>query len=177
MMDLSLLSLDTGWGGQILAGLSVTLQLAIISYVIGTIAGLFAALGILAGGRAAAGLLEALSAVLRSVPELLIIFLFYYGGALALQSALSVVGIGWRIEIDAFTAGIAALSVIQAAYTSEIFRGAILAVPAGLREAALALGLRRTQLFWTVTFPIAFRYAFPGLANMWFVILKNTPLV
>lgn len=177
MIDFSLLALDGGWGWQMLAGLAVTLELAVLSYLFGTALGLLLALGILSGGRVASGLIESGCLVFRSVPELLIIFLFYYGSALALQAILAPFGIGWRIEIGPFTAGVIAISLIQAAYTSEIFRGAILAVPRGPQEAATALGLTPYQTFRIVVLPIAFRYAFPGLANMWLVVLKNTPLV
>jgi polar amino acid transport system permease protein len=67
--------------------------------------------------------------------------------------------------------------VIQSAYASQIFRGAILAVPKGMAEAALSLGLRPWQVQFKVTLPLALRYAFGGLVNLWVNAIKTTPLL
>jgi ABC-type arginine transport system permease subunit len=121
-------------------------------------------------------LLEWYGIVIRSVPELLIIFLLYFGGSFALGRFLSLFNIETYIEVSAFWAGALALGLIQAGYTSEVFRGAILAVPPGLIEAAKSLGMGR-QTFRLVTLPLALRYALPGLCNMWMVVIKHTPFV
>jgi polar amino acid transport system permease protein len=72
---------------------------------------------------------------------------------------------------------VAALAMIQGAYASQIFRGAILAVPRGMVEAALSLGLHRWQVQFKVTLPLALRYAFAGLVNLWVNVIKTTPLL
>lgn len=166
-----------GWGDELVLGLALTLKLAVLSFGIGTALGLAAALGELFGHRALATFLVGYGVVLRSVPELLVIFLFYFGGSFALGAVLSLVGIGAYVEVSAFSAGVAALGLIQGAYSSEVFRGAILAVPSGAIDAARSLGLGHLKTFGLVTFPIAFRYAFPGLCNLWMVVIKNTPFV
>jgi polar amino acid transport system permease protein len=86
-------------------------------------------------------------------------------------------GIDRYIEIGAFAAGTIALALIQGVYASEVFRGAILAVPRGAIEAAQTLGLRRLQIVRTIVVPLAMRYAFGGMVNLWMVVIKNTPFV
>jgi His/Glu/Gln/Arg/opine family amino acid ABC transporter permease subunit len=177
MSDLQILAFGSGWGDQLLFGLELTLELAVLSFVIGTAIGLAAALGELCPVKPVAVLVVGYGAVFRSVPELLVIFLVYYGGAFALGAGLHLIGIRTYVEVDAFSAGVASLSIIQGAYTSEVFRGAILAVPTGMIDAARSLGMSRFRTFRRITLPIALRYAFPGLCNMWMVVIKNTPFV
>lgn len=177
-MDLaSLFAYGPGWGDELLLGAVLTLKLAVLSFILGSLLGLVCALGELYGGRLLSWVLGGYGVLLRSVPELLVIFLFYFGGSLALGGLLSLLGIDGYVEVNAFWAGVAALGLIQGAYTSEIFRGAILAVPRGAVEAARSLGMSRWHVFRLVTLPIAVRYAFPGLCNMWMVVVKNTPFV
>jgi His/Glu/Gln/Arg/opine family amino acid ABC transporter permease subunit len=177
MGGLSLLIGPAGWGHQLLGGLALTLELALLSFAIGSGLGLLAALGELSRMRPLALALEGYAAMLRSVPELLVIFLIYFGGSFAIGGILSLLGKHDYVEVSAFWAGTTALSLIQGAYTSEVFRGAILAVPWGLVEAARSLGMGPIATFRLVTLPIALRYAFPGLCNMWMVVIKNTPFV
>jgi His/Glu/Gln/Arg/opine family amino acid ABC transporter permease subunit len=177
MSDLQILALRSGWGDQLLFGLGLTLELAILSFIIGTAIGLGSALGELSRVRPVAALFVGYGAIFRSVPELLVIFLVYYGGAFALGAVLRLIGVRTYVEVDAFSAGVVSLSIIQGAYTSEVFRGAILAVPVGMIDAARSLGMSRRRTFRRITLPIALRYAFPGLCNMWMVVIKNTPFV
>ena len=177
MMDLQILAFGSGWGNQLLIGFGLTLELAVLSFVIGTAIGLGAALGELSRIKPVAAMFVAYGAVFRSVPELLVIFLIYYGGAFALGALLRAFGVGTYVEVNAFSAGVTSLSIIQGAYTSEVFRGAILAVPTGMIDAARSLGMSRFRTFRRIILPIALRYAFPGLCNMWMVVIKNTPFV
>jgi len=110
--------------------------------------------------------------ILRGLPELLIIFAIYFGGTLMLSKLFKS-----YVEIDAFTAGVVALSLIFGAYASQIFRGAFLAIPIGQLEAAKALGYTNIQLFIHILLPQAWRHALPGLSNLWFVSIKDSALV
>lgn len=177
MSEASLFAFGAGWGDELLRGFGLTIALSVVAYVLGTALGLLAAIGELSPRRMLSGGLQGYGAIVRSLPELLIIFLLYFGGALAVQTLLQAAGIEVRVEISAFWAGAIALAVIQGAYASEVFRGAIIAVPRGLIEAAAALGLKRPLIFLRITLPIAARYAFPGLCNLWMVVIKNTALV
>ena len=177
-MDWSLFAFGaTGWGDELAAGLVVTLTVAVSSYVFGTLAGLLCGLVELYAPRWIAGIFGLYAVVLRSVPELLMLFLTYYAAAILINAALAGIGIDAEVSISPFVAGVIALSVVQGAYTSEVVKGAIRSVPTGLIEAATALGMRPMVVFFKVTFPIALRYAFSGLANLWMVIIKNTPFV
>ncbi|HEX2137497.1 MAG TPA: ABC transporter permease subunit [Microvirga sp.] len=176
-MNWSLLAYGPGWGDELLNGLALTLSMAVLAYGIGTAFGLAAALGELSRVKPVAALLSGYAAVLRSVPELLVIFFLYFGGSFLLGAMLSPLGFDGFVEVDGFWAAVLALALVQGAYASEVFRGAFVAVPTGLREAAQALGLRPAAVFRLVVLPVALRYAFPGLSNLWMVVVKNTPLV
>lgn len=176
-MDLSILSYGNGWGDELIFGLSVTLRLALVSIVIGLLLGLAMALLERADVPIISKAVSGLSAVLRSLPELLIIFFIYYGSSLILQAILSPFGFDGFIGINTFWAGAISLSLIHAAYTSEVFRGAFNAVPKGPMEAAQSLGLMPSLVFLKIQFPLAVRYALPGLMNLVVVTLKTTPLV
>ena len=78
----------------------------------------------------------------------------------------------WRFSV--WEAALLGLSLNEAAYLSEILRAGILAVPKGQREAALALGLRRGQVFRLVTWPQALRIVIPPLGNSVNGLLKTT---
>ncbi|CAN0597653.1 unnamed protein product, partial [Ectocarpus sp. 12 AP-2014] len=94
-----------------------------------------------------------------------------------LSGLLGLVGIESSIRIGPFAAGVVALSTVHAAYASEVFKGAMIAVPPGYLEASKALGLSPWLTFRKIKLPLALRYAFPGLTNLWMVMIKNTPLV
>jgi His/Glu/Gln/Arg/opine family amino acid ABC transporter permease subunit len=176
-MDLSILDYGGGWGDELVAGLSVTLRLAAVAIIFGSGFGLLAALLERAEIPVISRAASVYGAVLRSLPELLVIFFIYYGSSLILQAIMAPFGFDGFIGINTFWAGVIALSMIHAAYASEVFRGAFAAVPHGPLEAAQSLGLRRFPTFIKVTFPLAIRYALPGLMNLVIVTLKTTPLV
>lgn len=176
-MDGSRLALGLAWSLPLLQGLLVTLALAAASVAVGTALGLGAALLTEHGGRTVCRVLTAGEAVIRSLPELLIIFAAYYGFAFLLQALLAPFGFDGFIGIGAFTAGVLALSLIHGAFAAEVFRGAFAAVPTGPLEAAAALGLKPVPAFLSVRLPIVARYALPGWMNLAVITLKLTPLV
>ncbi len=63
------------------------------------------------------------------------------------------------------------------AYATEVFRGALLAIPKGHREAGQALGLSAPRIFWRIVLPQVWRVALPGLGNLYLILLKDTALV
>lgn len=177
-MDWHLLSFgDAGWGDELALGLVITIALAIVSYVIGTLVGLALALLGMGRVRGVRITVEIYGVVFRSLPELLVLFLIYFGTGLALSGLLGLLGFDVTISPGAFAAGVIALSMVHAAYAAEVFLGALRSVPTGMHEAASALGLSRNIAFFKVILPIALRHAYPGLTNLWMVMIKNTPLV
>lgn len=159
-----------GWGPRLAEGMWLTVQISLCGYAVGIVLGLLGAWAKLGGSRVGriGGLLY--TTLVRAVPELLLIILLYYSGTQALQSSLG-------IEVDAFTAAVVTLGFVQGAYLTEVFRGAIQAVPAGVSEAGRALALHRMQRLRLVTLPLALRYALPGMGNLWLTILKDSSLI
>lgn len=161
-----------GFGSQIVLGALTTLKVALISLVFGALTGLLGA----AAKRSQFAILRHLAGtyttIVRGVPELIIILILYFGGTVGL-SAL----VGHYVEVDAFSAGVTSLTIVFGAYATEIFRAASAAVPVGQIEAALALGFSKTQIFRLVLLPQMWRYALPGLGNLWLTLLKDTSLI
>ncbi|WP_448953867.1 ABC transporter permease [Labrys neptuniae] len=157
---------------QLLQGLLVTLEVAVGSFLVGS---LLAVAGVFAwsfGPRPLRWLVASYVVVIRGLPELLVIFLVFYGGTVLLTNLA-----GAYVEVSALTAGIAALSFVSGAYLTEILRGALQTIPIGQWEAARGLGLRPGTLFRKIILPQMVSHALPGLGNQWLVILKESALV
>jgi len=161
-----------GFGDQIAAGAMTTLQVALTSLVLGLGVGLGGAMAKLSRFKALRWLADAYTTIVRGIPELLIILILYFGGTVALTALF-----GRYVEVDAFAAGVFALTIVFGAYATEVFRAAILAVPTSQIEAAQALGLSRGLTFRLVILPQMWRYALPGLGNLWLTLLKDTALI
>lgn len=168
---------DTGWSDELGWGAAVTVEVALLSYALGLALGLIGAVARLSGIPLLNLPALAYSIVFRGLPELLIISLIYFGGSLAIRAMLAPFGFRGYVEFNPLFSGVLALGLVMAAYVTELFRGAILAVPPGQGDAARALGLRRLQVFGLVVLPQAFRVALPGLSNLWMTMLKNTALL
>lgn len=165
-----------GWGDELLSGLWLTLALSVLSYLLGVTLGTLCGLVELRQGLVPR-IFSAYAAVMRSLPELLVILFVFFGLAAILNAGLEAVGIPFSVSLSPFAAGVTALSVVIGAYASEVAKGAIRAIPVGMGEGARALGLRRGQALLTIIVPLAARHAFPGLANLWMVVIKTTPFV
>lgn len=173
-----------GWGDELMFGAWVTVRLAVAAAAFGLAIGLGVALLKSARTVLARGIGEAYTTVFRGLPELLTLFLVYYGAprlaAAALAAGERLLGFepsGATPGIDAFWAGTAALALVFGAFSSETFSGALRGVPEGQREAAEALGLTEGQTLRLVLFPQMWRLALPGLAANWMTLLKDTALV
>jgi His/Glu/Gln/Arg/opine family amino acid ABC transporter permease subunit len=166
-----------GFGWQLGVGAWMTVRVALASLALGLLLGLLGAAARLSGSRAARAAAGAYTTVVRGVPELLILLLLFFGGTVLLSRLGSYLRPDAYVEVDALAAGVVALSVIFGAYATEVFRGAILAVPRGQVEAARAVGMSRALLFRRILLPQVWRFALPGLGNLWLVLLKDTSLV
>ena len=102
--------------------------------------------------------------------------LVYFGGQRLLNNLASLLGLG-PVSLSPFWAGVVAIAFIYGAYLTETFRGAYQTIPQGQVEAAQALGLRGFALHWNVTIPQLIRFALPGYANVWQVLVKSTAVV
>ena len=165
-----------GYAASLLAGALLTLSVALGSLVIAAALGVAGAAARLSRHRALRFAAQAYTTVIRGVPDLVMMFLIYYGGQIALNKLADHTG-GDGITIDPFVAGTLTIGFIFGAYMTEIFRGAFLAVPSGQREAALAYGMSRAQAFRRVVGPQMLRHALAPLSNTWLVMVKSTAIV
>lgn len=161
-----------GFGAQIAAGAGLTLAVAALSLLFGLAIGGMGAAAKLSRRRALRALADGYTTLVRGVPELLILLLLYFGGTVFLTWIA-----GEYVEVNGLGAGLFALSILCGAYTTEVLRAAIQAVPKGQIEAARALGLRQAVVVRKVLLPQVWRLALPGLGNVWLVLLKDTSLI
>jgi polar amino acid transport system permease protein len=166
----------TGWGDELLSGAWLTVRLALATLPVGLALGFFVALAKRSRRMLVRGFGEAFSTVFRGLPELLTLFIVFYGGQMLLQRGLQLVT-DTNVEVPAFLAGMIALGLVFAAYASEVFSAAFNGIPSGQWEGAASLGLHRGQTMRLVIAPQLLRLALPGLANLWLVLLKDTALV
>lgn len=166
-----------GWGDEIAAGALVTLQLAVVTLPVGLAIGLAVALAKDSRSVILVALGNLYTTVFRGLPELLTLFIVYYGGQMLLTRIAGYFSEGATIEVNQFVAGVAALGLVLGAFSSEVFLAAIRSVARGQKEAAAALGLTWAQSFRLVVLPQLWRIALPGLSNNWLVLLKDTSLV
>lgn len=166
-----------GWGSQLAEGAWLTLRLALATLPVGMAIGLLLALAVLYAPKPLAILATGVTTTFRGLPELLTLFIIYYGAQFAIQGVIKLFRDGEPVEINGFVAGMVALGLVFGSFASEIFIAAIRAVPKGQFEAADAIGLSKRPAWLGVILPQVFRLALPGLGNLWFVLLKDTALV
>jgi octopine/nopaline transport system permease protein len=168
---------DAGWGDEMLRAALMTLAVSISSMLLGLLFGTLGAAAKLSVIPPLRWLAEGYTTIARGVPELLIIYLLFFGGSGAVMFVAGLFGYHGYIELNAFTIGTFAIGAISGAYSTEVIRGAVLAVPAGQIEAAKAIGMARGLMFRRIMFPQVARYALPGLGNVWQFTLKDTALI
>ena len=161
----------------ILHGSLLTVAVSLASLAVATLIGLAGAAAKLSGRRWLVGLATTYTTVVRGVPELVMMLLVFYGGAIGLNSLLEWLGNPDGIDLDPFVAGVCTIGFIYGAYMTETFRGAIQSIPKGQMEAAWAFGMGRGQTFVRITLPQMVRYALPSFTNNWLVLIKATALV
>ncbi len=165
-----------GYGPQIFAGTVTTVELSLLSLVGSFILGLLGASAKLSKSRTLFGIATVYTTLIRAVPDLVLMLLIFYSLQIWLNDATDYFNLD-DINLDPFTSGVITLGFIYGAYFTETFRGAFMAVPKGQMEAARAFGMKPGKAFRRILFPQMMRYALPGLANNWQVILKSTALV
>ena len=148
----------------------MTLGLAVCSLVLGLFLGMLFA--VLEANRFVGKPTTVLVALLRGLPEILVVLLVYFG-----SSELVELLTGEYVEFGAFGCGVFALSLIFAAYASQTLRGAIQAIAKGQWESGTVLGLSKGYTFLRIIMPQVWRHALPGLSNQWLVLLKDTALI
>jgi octopine/nopaline transport system permease protein len=168
---------DGGWGDEMVFGAFVTLQVATLAFALGIVIGTGGAAVKLSKVRGVPLLGDLYTTLIRGVPDLITIYIIFFGGGQVAMGVAQLFGYTGYIEFDALTTGVLALGIISGAYSTEVIRGAVLAVPKGQIEAAKAAGMSTSLRFRRILVPQAARYALPGLGNVWQLTLKDTSLI
>jgi polar amino acid transport system permease protein len=169
---------DTGWGDELLKGFGVTISLAAVTLPFGIVLGFVVALASMSDNRVLRWAGIGYTTIFRGVPELLTLFMVYNGAALILNR-LAKIGnpdAGF-VELSPFVAGVVSLGLVFGAFSAEVLRGAFQALDKGQIEAGLAVGMRRSEVFRRIKLPQVWRFALPGLGNLWVNLIKDTALV
>ena len=157
------LMIDSFWP-LLSAGLIFTVPLTLITFVLGILLGFLVALARLYGPTPLVVLVRFYVWLIRGTPLLVQLFLIFYG----LPSA--------GIVLDAFTAAVIGFTLNIGAYSSEIIRATLAAIPKGQWEAAYSIGMNWPQVMWRVILPHAARIAVPPLSNTFISLVKDTSL-
>jgi len=166
-----------GWGGAILWGVVVTVSLALATLPLGLFIGFFVAVAKQSREPSLRMAGNIYTTIFRGLPELLTLFLVFYGAQIGIQTVLRLFDPEAVVEINSFIAGMIALGAVFSAYASETFLSAFRAIPRGQYEGGYAIGLTSGQTMRLVVLPQLIRIALPGLGNLWMALLKDTALV
>jgi len=168
---------DTGWGDELFYATLMTIAVAITAMFIGFFFALIFTPLKLSKNKFLNLIANTYTTIIRGVPELLVIYLFFFGGSAAVMFVASIFGYGEYIEINAFITGAFSIGIISGAYSTEVFRGAIQSIDKGQFEAANVLGLNKFGKFFKIILPQTLRLALPNLSNVWQITLKDTSLI
>lgn len=143
----------------------ITFLISVVGCLLGVPFGLLVAILRLKRIPILSPLLAIYVSFIRSLPLVLFIMLFYYG--------LPVVG----VDLDPYAAGIIALALNNASFTSEIWRGAIVDFSVEQLEAAKSFGMAEGQAFWRITFPQIWRTSIPAITSEITLLVKASPAI
>jgi octopine/nopaline transport system permease protein len=167
-----------GWVLSLLRGTLITVAVSLCSMVLGLIFGICGGLIKWARVFPLTLLVDVYTSIVRGIPELLIIFLIFFGSVELISNVAEALGIGKGIDTAyAFIVGVGAIGFISGAYLIEVIRSALASIPKGHIEAAQAVGLSRQCIFWRIITPQMIRIAVPGINNVWQSTIKDTALI
>jgi polar amino acid transport system permease protein len=149
----------------LLDGLLLGLGMAVFSILVGCLIGLVAAFAMTSRSAILRRIAGGYVTLIRNMPLLFLIIVAYF-----------VLPQVFRVRIDKYHAFIGTLAIYAGAYLTEVFRGALLALPKGLREAGLAIGLTENQTRIWIIIPVMLRNALPALSNNFISLFKDTSL-
>lgn len=166
-----------GWGDDIASGVGVTVSLALATLPLGLALGFIIALAKQSAEPSLRLAANVYTTIFRGLPELLTLFLVYYGAQIGIQQLARLIDPEAAVEINSFVAGMVALGVVFSSFASEVFLSAFRAIPVGQYEGGYSVGLGRWQTMRLIIVPQLIRIALPGLSNLWLILLKDTALV
>lgn len=178
MLETVIRILHEGWGTMLLRGTAMTLIISVCGMALGTVIGIAGASIKHSGPWWLAKVVSLYTTVVRSIPELLVIYLLFFG---TVQFASDIAAmLQWQDAVNRwfpFAVGVLAIGLISGSYSVEVFRGALTAIPAGQVEAAKAMGMSAAMRLRRIVIPQMFWYALPGSNNVWQTALKDTALI
>ncbi|WP_321863203.1 ABC transporter permease subunit [Burkholderia cenocepacia] len=166
-----------GWGGVLLLAALMTVALTLAALAVGAVIGAAIAAAKLSRYRSLRLLGDLYTTVFRGVPELLVIYLFYFGGSTLVTAVGQWFGAEGFIGVPPFVIGALAVGMISGAYQAEVYRAAVLAVSKGELEAARSIGMPRSMVLRRILVPQVLRFALPGIGNVWQLSLKDSALI
>ncbi|MHA1599314.1 MAG: ABC transporter permease [Alphaproteobacteria bacterium] len=166
-----------GYGWMLWDGVQLTLAVAFCAMAVTLCLGLLGAWGKLSAAPVARFAAETYTTVIRGIPELILILIVYYGVPTLIQDIAEDMGYDIFIDFNSFIAGFLTIGFVYGAFATEVFRGAYLAVPRGQIEAAYATGMSPMLMARRILLPQMWRFALPGLGNVWMVMIKATALI
>lgn len=160
------LNFDAVWRSfdLLLSGLGLGLGLAVVSIFLGSLIGLVSAFAMISRHKVWRGIAVAYVTTIRNTPILVLIFFTFF--------ALPQMGIRFG-KIESF---VLTLTLYAGAYLTEVFRGGLVALPKGLREAGLAIGMTEWRTNVWVIIPVMIRNVLPALSNNFISLFKDTSL-
>ena len=166
-----------GWLDDIAHGGFITVSLALCTLPFGMALGFLIALAKQSQEPLLRTAGNIYTTIFRGMPELLTLFLIFFGVQLGLQALVQYFIPGATVNVNSFLAGMVALGFVFSSYASEVFLSAFRAIPRGQYEGGYSIGLPYGKTMRLVILPQLIRIALPGLSNLWLILLKDTALV
>ncbi len=145
-------------------GAPTTFQVTIFAIIGAVIIGTATGLGSVSKNKLINGICGVYVELIRGIPLLVQLMFLYFA-------------LGSIIHLEGIVAAIIAFSICFGAYMGEIIRAGIQSIPKGQTEAAKALGLTKSQVFWHVTLPQTIKVVLPAIGNEFISMLKDSSLV
>jgi octopine/nopaline transport system permease protein len=166
-----------GWGQPLLKATGMTLAAAVCGFGLGASFGICGAALKLSRRGMLRSVAHVYTTLFRGVPEILVVYLFYFGGSIALTKIMNLGGFPGFFSLPSFVIGVLAIGIVSGAYQTEAFRVAFLRLDRGQLEAAAACGMPPLLRLRRIVAPQALRFALPALGNIWQSVLKETSLL
>ncbi|MDC9821677.1 ABC transporter permease subunit [Pectobacterium polonicum] len=167
---------DWNWLFLLIQAAWVTLYVAGFSFILAVLIAILVVYGRLSSRPVLRRAAQAYVWILRGVPDLLIIYFFFFGGILFLSDISAFLDSAAIVPSPIIT-GIIAVGITSSALLSEVFRGAVLAIDKIYIESATAFGMTGRKLLTRIMIPLALPTALPGIGNIWLTTLKASSLV
>lgn len=166
-----------GFGNELAGGLLLTIGVGIGALIVALLTGLGGAALKLSPNPILNAVGFAYTTLVRGIPELVLIIVLYFGVPTVVQQIVRLFVEDYRLDFNPVATAVLVIGLIYGAFMTEVLRGAFLAVPRGQLEAARAFGMSARQAFWRVHLRQMWRFALPGIGNVWMVLIKATALV